>query len=142
MNGIITIKMTADEARQCANEIKAGINDVGKRLLQLYEGEGWKVLGYDTWRECAQMEFGFKQSRVYQLLEFAEVTRNIEFSTIVEKLVLPTTESQARPLTQLEPEEQAAAWQQAVQLKELTHVTHNFTTEQMPRQSASIGFEL
>jgi hypothetical protein len=89
MNGIITIKMTADEARQCANEIKAGINDVGKRLLQLYEGEGWKVLGYDTWRECAQMEFGFKQSHVYQLLEFAEVTRNIEFSTIVEKLFYP-----------------------------------------------------
>lgn len=116
MNGIITIKMTADEARQCANEIKAGINDVGKRLLQLYEGEGWKVLGYATWRECAQMEFGFKQSRVYQLLEFAEVTRNIEFSTIVEKLVLPTTESQVRPLTQLAPEDQAIVWQRAAEL--------------------------
>ncbi len=43
MNGIITIKMTADEARQCANEIKAGINDVGKKLLQLYEGESGKL---------------------------------------------------------------------------------------------------
>ncbi len=114
MNGIITIKMTADEARQCANEIKAGINDVGKRLLQLYEGEGWKVLGYDTWRECAQIEFGFKKTHVYQLLEFAEVTRNIEFSAIAENLMLPQTESVARPLTRLEPEEQPIVWQRAV----------------------------
>lgn len=89
MNEIITIKMTLDEARQCVNEIKAGINDVGKKLLQLYEGEGWRVLGYATWRECAQVEFGFKQSHAYRLLEFAEVTRNIEFSPIGEKQILP-----------------------------------------------------
>jgi len=115
VNEIITIKMTLDEARQCVNEIKAGINDVGKKLLQLYEGEGWKVLGYATWRECAQEEFGFKQSHAYRLLEFAEVTRNIEFSPMGEKQIMPTAERQIRPLTQLEPEEQAAAWQQAVE---------------------------
>lgn len=115
MNEIITIKMTLDEARQCVNEIKAGINDVGKKLLQLYEGEGWRVLGYATWRECAQEEFGFKQSHAYRLLEFAEVTRNIEFSPMGEKQIMPTAERQIRPLTQLEPEDQATAWQQAVE---------------------------
>lgn len=74
--------MTADQARQCVEDIRTGIVNVGRRLLDLYEGRGWTALGYGNWRECAEREFGFKQSRVYQLLEAAEVERDI--STMVE----------------------------------------------------------
>ena len=106
----IAVMMTEQEARQIINEIRLGIFDVGKKLLELKEREGWRALGYKTWRECAQMEFGYKQSRVYQLLEAAEIERNI--STIVEK---PIPESHLRPLASLEPEQQREAWALAVQ---------------------------
>ena len=46
-------------------------------------------------------------------MDAAEAVSTLKSSTIVE--LLPATESQARPLTQLEPEDQAAAWQQAVE---------------------------
>ena len=48
--------------------------------------------------------------RAYQLIESAQVHNNL--STIVDKL--PTTESQTRPLTRLEPEQQKEVLQKAV----------------------------
>jgi hypothetical protein len=97
--------MSADEARILVNEIRSGIVNVGRKLLELKERDGWRALGYNTWRDCAQMEFGYKQSRVYQLLEAAEIERNI--STIVENQLIP--ESHLRPLAALEPEQQRKA---------------------------------
>lgn len=115
MNGIAISKMTFEEARQCADEIKIGISNIGQKLLQLYEGDGWEALGYSNWRECAQVEFGFKQSHVYRLLESAEVVRNIENSPIGGNVPLPTSERQARPLTKLDPELQPVVWQKAIE---------------------------
>src|SRR5688572_16326181 len=95
--------MSAAEARACVDEIKSGIDNIGRKLLELKEREGWTALGYRSWRECAQAEFGFGQSRVYQLLAAAEVERNL--STIVET-ELP--ESHARELAPLDADLQKA----------------------------------
>lgn len=103
--------MTESEARACADSIKAGIFNVGRQLLDLYERDGWRVLGYTSWRECAQIEFGFKQSHVYRLLEAAEIERNI--SPMGEIDFVP--ERQLRPLAALPPETQRTVWQQAVE---------------------------
>lgn len=103
--------MTESEARACADSIKAGIFNVGRQLLELYERDGWRVLGYASWRECAQVEFGYKQSHVYRLLEAAQVERNI--SPMGENDPMP--ERQLRPLAALPPETQRTAWQQAVE---------------------------
>ena len=46
-----------------------------------------------------------------KMIAASEVVQNL--GTIVP--ILPATESQARPLTQLEPEEQAVAWQRVVE---------------------------
>ena len=115
MDSVILLKMTFEEARKCADEIKMGISNIGQRLLQLYEADGWEVLGYSSWRECAQVEFGFRQSHVYRLLDWAEVGRNIKNSPIGENVPEPVTESQSRPLVQLDPELQPIAWQKAVE---------------------------
>jgi len=104
--------MTPAEARECITEIKTGLLNTGRRLLELYEREGWRAVGYSSWRECAQVEFGLKQSRVYQLLESAEIERNI--STIVE-IEGPIREGQLRPLTQLPPDVQPVVWQRAIE---------------------------
>lgn len=108
----IVVPMTEIEARELVEEIKIGISTVGQKLLELYEREGWRALGYSNWRECVMTEFDFQQSRVYQLLDFARIERNL--STNGGNLPLPTSERQARPLTKLEPEVQRQAWQKAV----------------------------
>ena len=104
--------MTAIEARLIVDEINTGIVSIGDKLLELYDREGWKALGYSSWRDCVTVEFNFGQSRVYQLLSFAQVTRNID-STIGGKVILPTSERQTRPLTDLPPAQQAETWREA-----------------------------
>lgn len=101
--------MNADEAQLCARQIRSGITNVSRLLLELYERDGWKALGYATWRECAMAEFGFKQSHAYRLLAAAEVERNI--SPIGENQPIP--ESVLRPLTALEPDQQREAYAKA-----------------------------
>jgi hypothetical protein len=110
MNTDIITTMTEQEARQCVQDIRAGLVNVGRKLLDLYERDGWRVLGYTSWRECAQAEFGYRQSHTYRLLEAATIERNI--SPIGEIQAIP--ESQLRPLTALEPAQQIEAWQRAI----------------------------
>jgi hypothetical protein len=78
MNQAITIvaPMTEIEARELIEEIKIGISTVGQKLLELYEREGWRALGYSTWRDCVMTEFDFQQA-IYRLLDFAWVERNL-----------------------------------------------------------------
>lgn len=110
MSEIVLSPMTTDEARQCVNDINSGLITIRSRLLDMYEREGWKALGYASWRDCAMKEFNFNQSRVYQLLSAAEIERNI--STIVEN-EQPIPESHLRPLSGLEPKKQIEVWQEA-----------------------------
>lgn len=113
MESIQTILMTKDEARTLIEEIKGNITKIGEKLLDLHDREGWRALGYESWRECTQAEFQYSQSRVYQLLGHARVVRQIADSTMVESI--PTSERQTRELSKLEPDQQALAWKQTYQ---------------------------
>ena len=104
----VLVRMTAEEARECVSDIKAGIQNVGRRLLDLYERDGWLALGYDNWRMCAEEEFGYRQSHVYRLLSAASIER--EISPIGENRI---PESQLRPLSSLPPDAQREVWQRA-----------------------------
>ncbi|MBE7473108.1 MAG: hypothetical protein DPW09_31970 [Anaerolineae bacterium] len=107
-------EMTETEARLLVEEIKQDISAVGAKLLELHERQGWRALGYSSWRECVTAEFEFGQSHVYRLLDFARIERNL--SPIGENgYPLPAGESVARPLATLEdPDLQRQVWQQAV----------------------------
>ena len=106
------VLMTEAEARQAVEDIRAGLSGVRDKLLELREREGWRALGYQSWRECAQAEFGFGQSRVYELLNAAKTERNI--SAMAENQD-PIPERQLRPLANLEPEEQRIVWQRVIE---------------------------
>ncbi|MCL4301147.1 MAG: hypothetical protein KJ077_35775 [Anaerolineae bacterium] len=110
----IITPMTETEARVLIEEIKTDISAVGAKLLELHEREGWKALGYSSWRECVMQEFDFQSSHVYRLLDFAKIQRVL--SPIGENgYPLPSAESVARPLAALpDPEQQREAWQTAV----------------------------
>jgi len=96
------------------NVIDAGLKtfvDVGNALLEIRDSRLYRE-GWGTFEEYCQDRWEFNSSRARQLISAAEVTRNLESVTIV---TLPATESQARPLTALEPEAQRQAWQTAVE---------------------------
>ena len=54
--------LCADEARSLIERIRAHINDARALVLELYEKEGWKALGYKNWTECTEDEFDQRQS--------------------------------------------------------------------------------
>lgn len=67
--------MGEDEARQCATRIRKGMENVRVLLLDLYEREGWKALGYDSWRACVTVELRQSVATVYRQLRAAEADR-------------------------------------------------------------------
>lgn len=83
---------------------------VGNALLEIRDSRLYRQQ-FPTFEAYCRERWGLKQSRAYQLLDAAVVVGNLQSSTIVE---LPKTESQARPLTRLEPEVQREVWQDVV----------------------------
>ncbi len=69
--------MTPDEARQCLEQVKRHLGEARTLLLALYEGEGWRALGYDSWRACVTAEFSQSQATLYRQLTAAQVERNV-----------------------------------------------------------------
>ena len=107
----LTLIMTAVEARECISKINSSLTNIRSLVLDLYEREGWKALGYDNWRSCVTAEFKDKQRYLYYQLEAAQIEKNI--CTMVQKGQIP--ERQLRPLAKLEPEQQKEVWEKAVQ---------------------------
>ena len=151
MDTIQVIIMGEAEARMLVQKIRDNLNSLADDLWELKNREGWKALGYNSWRDCAMAEFDLSQSRVYQLLTHAQITRNIASdSTMVEK---PTSERQTRPLQELPPTEQPVAWASAVReaqgqpsakqveriVKEIKPITKESQTKWNPKPKVSIG---
>lgn len=114
------VMMVAGEARQVTDKIKVNLRETRILLLEIYERKGWKALGYASWREYGQAEFGHGESHLYRLMDAARVQRNLlslsALSPIGEndngRHVIP--EGQLRPLASLEPTQQIEAWQRAI----------------------------
>ena len=101
--------LTSKEARRLVERVCASMEDARGAILELYERGGWQALGYPSWRDCVQHEFGRCQSRVYQLLDAARIERDI--STMVET---PIPERVLRPLARLDSkEERQQVWDEA-----------------------------
>lgn len=105
--------MIFKEARECADKINAGINNVRKNVVDLHDRDGWSALGYATWNECVDGEFKQCRSYIFYQLKAAQIEQNVTESTIVDCGKIP--EGQLRPLSKLEPDRQREAWQKAVE---------------------------
>ena len=82
-----TVLMSATEARDCVAAINDAYAQAGnalvvlrQQILTLLEGEGWRALGYDSWRACVVAEFQQRQSRFYELLTEARIERQLELT--------------------------------------------------------------
>jgi hypothetical protein len=77
--------------------------------LELYERDGWKALGYDSWQDCVVKEFGKSKSYLYRQLAAAKVELLICPSSQVGEI----REAKLRPLSPLPDEEKLRVWDQA-----------------------------
>lgn len=72
-DGVITRVMSKDEAQACVRAIRNGFEGVFQKFAELYDREGWRALGYTSWRECIKEEFGYQKSHAYRMLAAARV---------------------------------------------------------------------
>ncbi len=100
--------MDATEARAVVTRIKTRIDLARGELLELKDREGWKALGYKSWRQCAEAEFGASTATLYRQLEAAEIARDLQDSQFEN---LPTSQLQA--VKQLPPEQRIEAFERA-----------------------------
>jgi N6-adenosine-specific RNA methylase IME4 len=109
--------ITIEESRRLVEletTIGAGLQtfvEVGEALLEIRDARLYRI-EHRTFEAYCREKWGMSRPRVYQLIGASQVTKQV--STIVDKA--PSTESQARPLTKLPPEQQAQAWSKAVEM--------------------------
>ena len=97
---------------QLEETIRQGLNtfvDVGNALLEIRDKRLYRQ-EYNTFEEYCREQWGFSKNYANKLIASTEAVLNL--GTIVP--ILPKTESQARPLTSLEPEEQVEAWKRVI----------------------------
>lgn len=103
--------MSEDRARECVDGIKRHVEGVRELVFELYEGDGWRSLGYRSWRACVTAEFPKSQAALYRELKTAKVEANLSHVRKGPEI----NPRQAAELAKLkEPEQQREAWQEAV----------------------------
>lgn len=110
--------MTKPEALTAVKTIKdkletvsRNLGDVRRLAVTLKERKGWIALGYDSWRECAQAEFGESMAQVYRQLDAGLVEQNI---SPMGEISGDIPERWTRELRSLPPIEQKAVYDFAV----------------------------
>jgi len=69
--------MDATEARQIVKNINRRLDQSRQELLELYDREGWRALGYGSWRACVKNEFEGSSTALYRQLTAAKVEREL-----------------------------------------------------------------
>lgn len=114
--------LAAEHARAIVAAIKERVHEIRELVLELHEREGWRSLGYSSWRECVTGEFEGSKTHLYRQLQAALIEREIipfsendadpEFSPMGEKPgAIP--ERQLRPLAELPEGHRKEAWEEA-----------------------------
>lgn len=65
--------MSSEEARYAFDQIKENIEKCRTTLLNIQRREGWRQLGYKSWREAVAVELGGGQSKAYRELAAAVI---------------------------------------------------------------------
>lgn len=108
--------LTRDAARALTEEVKADAAALWSKLLQLYEGEAHLALGYSSWGEYYETEFGQSGRRGYQLLEAARVVARI--APVNNCSTPPPNEGVVRelaPVFREDPEQVEEVWAEVVE---------------------------
>lgn len=78
MNAITVIMpMTEAEAHKCLSEIKGHLRTARRKILELYEREGWRALGYESFQECMEQELDYSFQHGYRLVIAEKIEQSI-----------------------------------------------------------------
>ena len=108
-----------NELERCEVVIKQGLEtfiEVGQALLTIREKRLYR-LEFGTFEDYCRDRWAFGRRYVNQIIQATEVISNLGAMAPI----LPQSERQARPLTQLQPEIQREAWKEVVQQAEQTN---------------------
>jgi hypothetical protein len=100
----------ANTLRACELVIEKGIQtffEVGDALMEIRTKRLYRK-EFITFRDYCEIRWGMSDRHANRLMESAEVVSNLRPIGLI-----PTHESQVRPLTNLEPERQREAWKEA-----------------------------
>lgn len=126
-----------DALRRNEVAVERGLNtfvEVGNALAAIRDGKLYREK-FATFEDYCQERWGFTGNYARRQIEAAEVIKNVPMGTL-----LPTSERQARPLTRLEPSEQIAAWQEAVETAPNGKVTAAHVTEVVERRNGATPY--
>jgi hypothetical protein len=107
-------KTDDEKLRAFEKTIEEGLRtftDVGSALLQIRDGKLYHP-HYNSFEDYCREKWDMDHSHAYRLMNSAQVVENLKSSPIGE--LLPANEAQARPLASLPLEQQAEAWNKAV----------------------------
>lgn len=74
---IIIQAMGREKARALTDLAKEHLEAARRNILDVYEAEGWKSLGYDSFKAYAEKEFTQSWQQVYKIVSAAKVDRNL-----------------------------------------------------------------
>ena len=121
LTDLLTAITFCERLEQCEAVIERGLQtfvDVGNALLEIRDNRLYRS-GYSTFEDYCRDRWGFSRIHAHRLIQAAEVTGNL----LPIGNILPATESQVRPLTSLEPEQQREAWRYVVENAPATGIT-------------------
>ena len=89
--------------------------EVGCALAEIRDKGYYKdVLGFATFEEYCKVKWSMARRTAYQFIDSSTVVENVRNCAQIE--AIPETESQARPLARLEPEQQRNVWEKVVEI--------------------------
>jgi len=109
--------ISPEEARGLTNRARDSYKQTAVLFLATYESGAWDALGYSSWLEYAIEEFQVSRPRAYQMLNHAEIVREVigSSSTMVDRDQLPN-ERQTRELGKVPEGQRAEVWQKVVEI--------------------------
>ena len=108
-----------NELERCEVVIKQGLEtfvEVGQALLTIREKRLYR-LEFGTFEDYCRDRWGMQRQYANRMIAASKAISNL----VPIGTILPETESQARPLTKLQPEIQREAWKEVVQQAEQTN---------------------
>ena len=139
MNNLLNIE-ERNELERCEVVIKQGLKtfvEVGQALMLIREKKLYRA-EFGTFKEYCSQKWNMHDRNARRLIDAAQVFDNIESGP--SGSTLPQTEKHARPLTKLEPELQAEAWQKVVK-EHGDKITHN-KVEEVVKEFVPVNEEL
>jgi len=122
----VVVMLTATEAEEICGRIDRSLSEARALLVELHDREGWRALGFESWRECVIAKFGQHQSYLYRQLQAGQLEQALDLP------IGTLPESHARELAKVPPEKRAEV------LAEVSPIGEKTTAKAIAQAAATV----